>query len=55
MLAVDYDTTTLAVEGVPGVRVLIAAGALVPYVALYTVVASDGSIEVIYLEIDELV
>ncbi len=33
---------------------LIAAGVLVPYVALYTVVASDGAIEIIYLEIDEL-
>ena len=28
---------------------------VVPYVALYTVVASDGSIEIMYLEIDELV
>jgi hypothetical protein len=55
VLAVDYDTTTLAVEGVPGVRVLIAAGVLVPTWRSNTVVASDGSIEVIYLEIDELV
>ncbi len=54
VLAVDYNQITLAVEGVAGVRVLIAAGILVPYVALYTVVASDGAIEIIYLEIDEL-
>ncbi len=53
VLAVDYDATTLAVESVPGVRVLIAAGVLVPYVALSTVVASDGAIEIIYLEVDE--
>ena len=54
LLAVSYDQITLAVEGVAGVRVLIAAGVLLPYVALYTVLASDGAIEIIYLDIDEL-
>lgn len=53
VLALDYDRATLAVGGVPGVRVLIAAGVLVPYLALYTVVAADGSIEIIYLELDD--
>jgi hypothetical protein len=53
VLAMDYDTTTLAVDGVPGVRVLIAAGVLVPYLALFTLVTSDGAIEIIYLEIDD--
>jgi hypothetical protein len=52
VLAMEYDTTTLAVEGVPGVRVLIAAGVLLPYLAVFTLVASDGAIEIIYLEID---
>jgi hypothetical protein len=50
-LADDYEGTTLEVEEVPGVRVLIASGRLVERLALYTVVASDNSIEIIYLEL----
>lgn len=52
-LADDYERVTLEVEAVPGVRVLIAAGRLVERLAVYSVLASDDSIEVIYLEIDE--
>ena len=52
-LALDYETTTLAVEGVPGVRVLIATGVLVRHLALYVVLGADGAIEIICLEIDD--
>ncbi len=44
---------TLQVEGIPGVRVLIATGVLVRQLALFTLVAPDGAIEIIYLEIDD--
>lgn len=52
-LAEDYECSTLAVPSLPGVRVLITAGALVPTVAVYTVVAADDAVEVIYLELDD--
>ena len=51
-LAEDYEAATLAVEAVPGIRVLIAAGVLVPHLAVYTVLAADDAIEIVYLEID---
>jgi len=51
LLAVDLEATTLAVEEVPGVRVLIAAGVLVRSVAVYAVLADDGAVDVIYLSI----
>lgn len=53
LLAVDYEATTLEVKGVPGVRVLIAAGVLVARLALYVVLAGDGAVEIIYLEMDD--
>lgn len=52
MLAGDYEETTLRIDAVPGVRVLIAAGVLVAHVAIYAVLATDGAVEIIYLEID---
>ena len=52
-LADDYENVTLEIEEVPGVRVLIASGHLVERLALYTVLTSDESIEIIYLELDE--
>lgn len=51
-LAEDHGAVTLAVEGLPQVRVLIAAGALIPRLALYVTVAEDGAVEIIYLQID---
>ena len=53
LLALDYEGTTLEVKDVPGVRVLIAAGVLVARLALYVVLAGDGAVEIIYLEIDD--
>ena len=52
LLALDYEAATLAVKGVPEVRVLIAAGVLVVRLALYVVLADDNAVEIIYLEID---
>lgn len=53
LLALDYEAATLEVAEVPGIRVLIAAGVLVPHLALYVVVAEDDAVEIIYLEIDD--
>ncbi|HYZ99457.1 MAG TPA: hypothetical protein VE575_11945 [Acidimicrobiales bacterium] len=52
-LAQDYESVTLAVPSRPGLRVLITAGALVPTVAVYTVLAADGAVEIISLDIDQ--
>lgn len=52
LLAGDYENVTLAVDDVPGVRVLITAGRLVSRLSVYCVLAADGSVEVIYLELD---
>ncbi len=53
LLAEDYEDATLDVPGVPHVRVLIASGVLVAYLAMYVVLADDDAVEIIYLEIDE--
>lgn len=53
LLAVDYETATLEVRGVPEVRVLIATGVLLARLALYVVLADDDAVEIIYLEIDD--
>jgi hypothetical protein len=53
VLAEDYEGATLEVPGVPDVRVLIATGVLVAHLALYVVLAGDGAVEIIYLEIDD--
>lgn len=52
-LADNYEDATLAIDGVADVRVLVAAGALVGYIAVYAVLAADDAVEVIYLEIDD--
>jgi hypothetical protein len=52
VLALDYEGVTLAVSGVPEVRVLIATGVLVARLALYVVLGDDDAVEIIYLEID---
>lgn len=48
-LATAYETSTLPVMGEPEIRVIIAAGILIDYMAVYTVLAEDEAIEVIYL------
>jgi hypothetical protein len=50
-LADDYENVTLDVDGVPGVRVFITAGHLVSRVAIYIVVAADGAVDIIYLDV----
>jgi len=52
VLAADYEAATLEVPGVPEVRVLIATGVLVAYIALHVVLAADGAVDIIYLDID---
>lgn len=52
-LAEDFDSVTLTVEGVPGVRVLVTAGILVPFIAVYAVAAVDGAVDIIHLDIDD--
>src|SRR5262245_41514567 len=51
-LAEEYDDVTLPVTDMPGVRVLVAAGFLVPQLAVYAVRAADGGVDIIYLDID---
>lgn len=53
LLALDYEAATLAVEGVPGVRVLITGGVLLRHLALYVVLARDDAVEILYIDIDE--
>lgn len=43
VLALDYEQATLAVKGVPEVRVLIATGLLVARLALYVVLGVDDA------------
>ena len=40
-------------ESLPGVRVLITAGALVPTIALSTTLAFDDAVQVLYLDIGD--
>jgi hypothetical protein len=51
-LAQDYEAVTTALTALSEVRVLITAGLLIPYIAVYAVIAPDHAIELIYLEID---
>ena len=51
-LAQDCEAVTTALAELSEVRVLITAGLLIPYIAVYAVVAVDGAVEIIYLEID---
>jgi hypothetical protein len=52
-LAEDYETATTMVPSLPGVRVLVSAGFLVPYMSVYTVVAADGAVEIVYLDLSD--
>ena len=51
-LASDFETNTLAVAGAEPLRVLIEAGTLVRVVAVYALISSDDSVEVIGLDLD---
>jgi hypothetical protein len=52
-LADDYEGVTIEVGSVPEVRVLITVGALVARMAFYCVLADDGGVDIIYLDIDK--
>ena len=48
-LALAYEASTAALEDGFDVRVLITAGVLVDFMAVYVTLASDGYVEIIYL------
>jgi hypothetical protein len=50
-LAEDFEGSTLSVAGRDDLRVLITAGVLVPFIAVYAVLVDEG-IEVVYLELE---
>lgn len=54
-LADDYEGSTLPVDGTPQIRMLIAAGMLVPFFVVYATIAPDNAIEILYLDIDRAV
>ena len=47
-LALAYEASTAALEDGFDVRVLITAGVLVDFMAVYVTLASDGDVEIIY-------
>lgn len=51
LLAVDFERRTVPVADDPEIRVLVAAGVLVPFVAVYAVRSADDAVEVIYVEL----
>jgi hypothetical protein len=51
LLAEDFLGRTSPVAKDPDIRVLIAAGVLVPFVSVYAVLAVDGAVEIIYVEL----
>ena len=50
-LATDFEGTTTPTEEQPSVRALVAAGLLVPFLAVYAELMADGSVEVFYLDV----
>ena len=50
-LAVDFESATTPSDEEPGVRVLIAAGLLVRYYAVYAAEVDDGAVEIYWLDI----
>ena len=50
-LAADYEGSTMPTDDAD-VRVAIATGAIIPYVALYAYIAGDGAVEVFWLSLD---
>ena len=51
LLAEDFVGRTSPVAKDPEIRVLVAAGVLVPFVAIYAVLAADDAVEVIFVEL----
>lgn len=51
-LALDYEGVTLPVEGVTDLRVLVTTGMLVRHIAVYAMVAADGAIDIVGIEVD---
>lgn len=52
-LAEDYEGSTLRLDEIPQIRMLITTGMMVPYIIIYATTAADGAIEVLYLELDQ--
>jgi hypothetical protein len=52
LLAADFEASTLAIDDVPHIRVMIQAGQLVSFASLYAHLTADGAIDVIGLELD---
>ena len=51
-LADAFESSTTPVDDDPRVRMLITAGVLVEFIAVYVVLASDDAVEIFYLEVD---
>lgn len=51
-LAVAFESSTVPVDDDPRVRMLITAGILVEFIAVYVVLAPDDAVELIHLEVD---
>jgi hypothetical protein len=51
LLAEDFERRTAPVADDPEIRVLVAVGVLIPFVAAYAVLAADDNVDVIYLEL----
>ncbi len=51
-LAESYESSTVPIAVGSEIRVLITSGLLVEFMAVYVVLARDGAVEIIYLEID---
>ena len=51
-LALAYESSTAALTDGFDVRVLVTAGVLVDFMAVYVTLAEDGDVEIIYLEIE---
>ncbi len=52
MLAEDYEGATLPVDNEPRIRMLIAGGSLVRFIVIYAILAPDGSVDIVELELD---
>lgn len=52
-LAENFEASTTVVADDPEIHVLVAGGLLVDFLSVYAVLSTDGSVEVIYLELDQ--
>ena len=51
-VAVDFEGSTMSTRSDPDVRVLIAAGLLVPFFSVYASIVGEDAVEIFYLDID---